>query len=516
MWTRSQPILSTILVLVFFAEPSSAEEPLSAIDWLSQSVAVPVALPVPPRPAEATDIAKGALPEAVSVQTIDGPSQDAVGLLPVSVSGLPRDLWGPSLTDEVIGRLDANDQDTLPALRQVLYRLLLAEVRPPVDSDQRGRLFLARVDRLLAMGALDQAQALLEQAGPAQPDTFRRWLDVSLLLGNEDRACKTMVDLPAVSPTFPARIFCLVRGGQWDTAALTLQTGRALGLISPEEDALLSRFLDPELFEGKPLLPALAHPTPLGWRMMQAIGQPMATNALPLAFAQADLQPTSGWKSQIEAAERLTRSGALPATRLFGLYTQGKPAASGGVWDRAAAVQAFDLSYRAADQAALAQTLPVVWQKMEEAELEVAFAEIYGEGLAKLELKGTAGAAAFRIGLLSPAFEAVAQAHVAASPEDAFLIGLATGNLAAAAPPDNMGAAIKTGFSEPALAADIGSKIAERRIGEVILQALVSISNGASGDLAQVADGLAILRALGLELDARQAALELMLLERRG
>ena len=515
MWTSNRLRLSTLLVLGL-AWPAAAEGPLSAIDWLSQSVALPVALPVEPRPAKPADIAKDALPESVSVQTIDGPSQDAVGLLPVSVTGLPRDLWGPSLTDEVVALLGADLNHTLPSLRQVYYRLLLAEVKPSLDSDSRGRLFLARVDHLLDMGALDQAQALLEQAGPLQPETFRRWLDVSLLLGNEDRACRTMVDLPFVSPTFPTRIFCLVRSEQWSTAALTLQTGRALGLISPEEDALLSRFLDPELYEGQQPLPALSRPTPLGWRMMQAIGQPMATNALPLAFAQGDLLPTTGWKAQIEAAERLTKSGALPATRLFGLYTKAKPAASGGVWDRAAAVQAFDAAYRAADLAAMSRTLPVVWQKMEGAELEVAFAEIYGEALATAGLQGSAGAIAFRIGLLSPAFETVAETHDAFSPEEMFLSALAKGNLAGTSPPDSLGAAIKSGFSSPALAAETTRQIADQRIGEVILRALAAITEGASGDLAQVSDGLATLRALGLEADARRAALELILLERRG
>ena len=48
-----------------------------------------------------------------------------------------------------------------------LHWQVLAEADAPVDSGGRGILLLARIDKLLAMGALDQAAALAELAGPA-------------------------------------------------------------------------------------------------------------------------------------------------------------------------------------------------------------------------------------------------------------------------------------------------------------------------------------------------------------
>ena len=63
---------------------------------------------------------------------------------------------------------------------------------------------------------------------------------------------------------------------------------------------------------------------------------------LPLAFAHAELRDTAGWKSQIESAERLARAGVIAPNVLLGLYTERLPAASGGVWDRAAAFQRFE------------------------------------------------------------------------------------------------------------------------------------------------------------------------------
>lgn len=512
MWiSRTAGLCAAVLG---FSGAASAEAPLSAIDWLSQSVATPAALPVPPRTEEPA-VSRSALPEDISVQSIDGPSIDAVGLLPVAVTGLPRDLWGPTPTAELADLIRAQPVDAMPALKQLLQTLLLAELDPPVDSDGRGLLFLARIDRLLDIGALDPAMALLDQAGTTNPETFRRWFDVALLTGAEDRTCATLRDRPDVAPTIPATIFCLAQNGDWAAAATTLHSAQALGEIDAEDEALLSRFLDPELFEGEPPLPTPARLSPLKWRMMEAIGQPLATNALPVAFAHGDLRSNTGWKGQIEAAERLTRSGALAPNQLLGLYDASKPAASGGVWDRAAAMQVFDRDFAAKDAAAVAVSLPKVWAQMVDAELEVAFAELFGEDLAKLPLQGAAATLAFRIGLLSPAYETVAQGHQIGSVDERFWAAVATGDLAAAAPSDQLGTTIRDGFTRTP-PPDLAALVADKRLGEVILRSTLLISSGAVGDVADISAGLAGLRAVGLEEAARRTALDLILLERRG
>ena len=85
----------------------------------------------------------------------------------------------------------------------------------------------------------------------------------------------------------------------------------------------------------------------------------------------ADLRGNSGWKAEIEAAERLARTGAVPASRLLGLYTDRRPAASGGVWDRVAAVQALDLALNEGATQDLVQALPRAWRAAQDQRLEV-------------------------------------------------------------------------------------------------------------------------------------------------
>ena len=499
-----------------------AEDPMSAIDWLSDSVERPVPVALPPTGsgpglAAEPDTATSALPEDVTVVPLGQVSPDAAGLLPTSVTGLPRDLWGPTGAGD-LGRLIRSERaDMVPALRAALLQLLLAEVDPPFDADARGALFLARIDKLLDLGALDQAAAMLERVGTTQtPEIFRRAFDVALLTGNEDVACRSLAATPSLSPTYPARIFCHARNGDWDTAALTLGTARALGFISDGEDALLSRFLDPDLYEGEPL-PVLSGPlTPLEFRMFEAIGEAQPTGSLPRAFAQSDLRTTAGWKAQIEAAERLTRTGALDPARLVALYGERRPAASGGVWERVTKIQALDAALESGDRARIAGAIVRAHAAMAEVELEPALAAIYAGRLTALDLPGPGGALAFRLALLTPDYEAAAAARAPLDAAEAFLRALAQGVPSASPPPDPLADAVADGFAAQQVPLRVRTLLDENRLGEAILRAMDLVMLGATGELDELADGLALLRALGLEDTARRAALEILILDRRG
>lgn len=524
MRNSPQPVLAAGLALVLAGTAlAQGKEPLSAIDWLSQSVTTPASASLPlgaphgtPRPDEPPVAAGGALPASVATTPLDGPSPDAVGLISPAVSGLPRQLWGAGRTAEIAAAIAADRMDSLPALRQLVLTMLLAEATPPADAGGKGLLLLARIDKLLQIGALEQAAALIDVAGVQTPELFRRAFDVALLTGHEDRACETMQGQPGLAPTLPARVFCLAREGQWDVAALTLQTAIALGQVEGVEADLLARFLEPELFDSD-LMPPPPNPvTPLDWKIYEAIGEPLPTASLPVAFAYAEIGPEAGWKGQIEAAERLTRAGTIAPNVLLGLYTERDPAASGGVWDRVAAFQDFDAAMQSGDPRRVAQTLPTAWARMQEAELEVPFALLYGKGLAALPLTGEAGNVAFRVALLSPVAETAARARTPADPTESFLIGLAAGKLDGLTPPDSMGRAIAPAFLAPAVSDETRALLEGDRLGEALLQAVEEIARGVEGDLRGVTQGLSLLRSVGLEGVARRAALELMLLERRG
>ena len=463
--------------------------------------------------------------EPVSVAPLDGPQPDAAGLLSPAITGLPRDLWGTTPHETVVELIGAERLEAVPALQELLMTLLLAEAVPPAAAAADGaapgeRLLLARVDKLMSLGALEPAAALLEASGAPSAEAFRRRFDIALLLGQEDAACDELGRRPDIAPSFKARIFCLARSGDWAAAALSLETGIVLGHIGGADAELMARFLDPDLVELDPGLPPPFPMTPLTWRILEAVGEPVSTATLPLAFAQAELRDNVGWRSRLEAGERLARTGALSANALLGLYTEGRPAASGGVWDRVAAVQRFDRALALGPADELAAALAEVWPRMVAAGLEVPFAELYGLRLQGAGLHGDVAATAFEIGLLSPDYEAVA---LAASPEagrDAFLAALARGTLGApGAPPPPQGslpAAVAAGMTAPALPEGLAPLVAEGRLGEALLRAMAQIAAGMTGEVRAVGEGLALLVHVGRADTARRAALQLLLLDRRG
>lgn len=502
MRSTDRHAVALVLALVAAPFPLPAQEaPLSAIDWLSE--AVRGTQPPTLAPAEAAPL------EPVLAQPLGTPPKDAAGLIAPAIHGLPRDLWAGSGTTALARAIAAQPADQLPAARALLFTLLLAELDPPPGSGAGDTLFLARVDKLLDLGALDRAEALLEQAGPDTPAAFARWFDVSLLTGYESRACAAMLAVPQMAPTLPARIFCLARAGDWPAAALLLETGAALGEIPPAEADLIARFLDPELFAGEPDLPAPARMTPLAFKMREATALPRPARVLPPAFAWADLSPFSPWRAQLLAAERLARSGAVAPGRLMALYAGHRPAASGGLWDRVAAVQALDVALLAGDPDDAAAALPPAWEAMRAARLAVPFARHAAPRLDVIDPDGPARAALLEIALLG-GDPAAADRFDARDAAEALVLGLARGAVPEDAPHPLAGI-LRTGLGGPVPEGPIARLAAEGKRGEALLAALAALTP--ASDPTDFAAALAFLHSAGQAARARQAALERVLLD---
>ncbi|HHX91874.1 MAG TPA: hypothetical protein GX700_19350 [Paracoccus sp.] len=529
-----------VSVSAALAAPAAAQDPLSAIDWLRDNLTRPEAGAYPISPLEGG----GWTQDAITIRLLDATRPESVGLFSAARAGLPRAIWGPSPDTELAALIRALPVDTLPALRDLSYRLLLAEFdapeipqppasRPPQDTgtttetdpETRSMVFLlARIDKLIEFGAIDQAAALLDALEPVHPDLRLRRFEIALLLGQEQRACETMRDAARPFPSEPATIFCRARQGDWEGAQARLEDARAAGSLGPLYGPLIEHFLDADdhLHNGGPL--DIGRPmnlSPLAWRLLEAIGAPVATHGLPVAFAHADLRGTIGWRAQLEAAERLVRSGALPPNHLLGLYTERSAAASGGIWERVRAVQRLERALEAGDTGATGAALLTTWLQMVEGELEVAFASLYADALLASGLTGEALDLAVIVGLLSENYEQVALDHPGTSPRARFLNAVARGLTPGTvrdgedARRDPARAAIAEAFAEtPPVSEAAQQRLADGRLGEVLLGTLITL--GAAGDPRAMIDALATLRHIGLEDVARRAALQSLLLERRG
>lgn len=484
--------------------------PLSAIDWLNDLPAQ-TAEPARTEPASATT---ANTPE-VTVTPLDGPAARRVGLVPADVTGLPDTIWATSQGSALAGQLGRLPHLRLPALQQLAMTLVLAEAAPPrSDAD---RFDLARIDMLSAYGALDPAVALLSQAGTdASRAHFARAMDLALIQGNESTACAILRAKPALSPGKGHEIFCHARAGDWGTAALLLGSARVLDLLPETQIAALERFLDPELFEGAPDLPLPDAPDALMFRLYAAAGQPIPTRGWPVLYANADLADTAGWKTRIEAAERLAQNSALAANRLLGLYSARQAAASGGVWDRVRAVQRFETALNTHSDAAIAKTLPDAWRTMGDQGLQVLFAGLFAERFETTVLSGASADTAFDVMLLSPLYETAKTVFPARAVQHPVLEAIASGEVPGGLEASGLGQAALLGFSSAAPDAGIVALARAGALGAAILDTLALAHAGSTGDVAAFGTALATMRALGLEDVARRTALQTLLLEPRG
>jgi len=519
-----------------FAAPLSAQSPMSAIDWLDrpENLAALPARPVAPtnpsgddrpflpdamgldRPLFEAPVAEEILTPEVTMRPLDAPQAGSVGLLPRSVTGLPANIWEKSLSASLVRLLDRTDLTAIPAMQSLLYTLLLTEADPPVQDANGLNFLLARLDKLTEMGAVDPALALADRAGPTtHPALFAKWFDLTLLAGEESRSCTAMRETPTLAPSEAALTFCRASQGQFDLAALTFGTAAALGMINPAEETLLSLFLDPDLAEETPPLPPPARMTPLIYRLAEGIGHPVPSSGLPRAYAMTDLRGVSGWRAEIEAAERLTQTGALAENRLLGIYTEREPAASGEPWDRVDAIQALDDAITRHNADAISDALPDAWAALRDARLEVPFARLWGETLAEYDLTGDAAAIQFDMAMLSPHYETLAAKLPRPDARHQFLAALAAGEPGAATAPDRLARAIQRGFdAETEIPASIRLDLGQGKLGEGMLMAMDLIAKAAEGNTQLIAPALAAFRAVGLEDTARRTALQLILLER--
>lgn len=525
--TRAIVLATTLAVLPFQA---GAKPPLSASDWLSGSVQTPGTTsawrpgdqtPPDARSLKRSDLAKSGSVEPVGVTRLGEGNPDSTGTVSARAAGLPKDLWGSSDGGH-LAQMVRQQNPHLPALRRLLRRVLAAQFAPPpvLQQADEGALFLARADKLLDMGATGAAQELLQAAGPNDPERFRRLFDIALLGGNEARACQTMDRTPGIAPSFAARIFCLAFNGDWPAAALVYTGAEYLGKLDPDTATLMAYFLDDGYSDSTEALAVPKTITPLTFRLLEAIGQPLSSNNLPIAFALSDLDDNGGWKAQLDAAERLARVGAIPASQLRQIYLLQQPAASGGVWSRAAALQKLMDALVLRDKDAVTKALPIAYATMNTAGLGNALADMAGAETANMQLEGRAGQIAMWLALAADQAHTIQTPPADASEFDRWLISFAIGKPATALPAqdgDGQATILAPAFEgDPLDGLSVNAKalIDANKKGEALLNAITDVDAGVNGDFVRAAAGMRVLRALGQEEIARQAAVELMLAQR--
>ncbi len=481
---------------------------LGAEGMAQESAPVPLAPTIPKVAPRKTNEVR-LIDELISVSPIDGVRTDAVGLFPAESVGIDADFWGQSSAETLAPLIARFDTNALASVKALKMRIILAELDPPETRQDRSEILVARLDYLIAAGALEQAEALLHLANASEPELYKRWFDVGLLSQRAERVCQATLQNMELAPSYAHRVFCLARDGRWFDAALTLKVAQTLDLIDARDVELLQRFLDPELFHSAPPPLTADRLTPLRFVLYEALGEPRTIGTLPLAYLHADLQNRVAWRDRLEATERLVQSQAFGPGMLDFLYTEAKPAASGGIWDRVSAYQKLRQALLEKDTAHLDEALSDAMAVFSDTGLLYALAKQLAPLWNGMEF--AAASADLHFLLSAMAADGLATPTLPSSGSDTlvFISDILT-NAATANPKSPLQSAIKRGLTEERQTLTLNGFATERHKGESVLRALELLEVGGTNNPANVEQVLAVLSNAGLRRDARAIAVEIL------
>ena len=481
---------------LLLASPMAAQTPLSAIDWLSKanSKSQRSILEIKNVDVETTN--------DIQVSTLNSNEYQAIGLLPIYVTGIPTTIWRNSSFDDLEYSFKTMPTFSYSPIQELVYSLLLAEARPPLNEPSRYAFLEVRLDKLLNYGAVDPAIALIERASPVPERMIPQLFDISLLSSNNFPICEPVFQNTENRELQAELIYCYARKGDWLTAHLILQTEKVLGDLTDREISLLSRYLEVDFNVNlTALLPPPESITPLEYRLYEAIGEPIPAEYLPIQFSQSDLSGENGWRAQVIAAERLSLTGAIPENQILGIYTNHSPGASGGMWDRIKVINDLDVALD--DKENLEESFQDAWKVFKQTNQLTVFAKLFGLRVFEENLSPKSKKIAANLLLLTNNFK-ITEGYW--DPSD-IRFGLTAGDFSNVKVSDETEKIILQIFTEPSMPFLVEQKLNQGKLGEVILNALLQFELGIEGNLKDFSESLSTLNLIGLETTARRAAL---------
>ena len=373
---------------IFLTNFLYAKDPMSAIDWLAEKINDPPVFYT--NPSSNFDIIDN------DIKKLDLPkiSKNSIGIFPSIKLGLNSSVWKNSNEFEISNLLKKIDIGNIYYSNRLLKRILLIEADPPIietDKEFSGTFFLrARILKLIQMGALDEAEALLLDANPnSDPKLIDLWSKISFLTLRFDNFCNSVLKSHHTLIHPAHKVICLARSGDWNAAALSLATYSSINVIDSDYEKLLINFLDHEAeleISNKDLCnidqPLLVYLCDFSNINAQDLG-------IDVKYLYDDLGRGKSIRSRIIASEELVKSGALNPGILFSTYKVKKPSTSGGVWARVKQVQELENLFKVdlENTEALSTHLDLMVKEFFKNKLLPPFAEFYGEKLKSREFE---------------------------------------------------------------------------------------------------------------------------------
>ncbi len=284
---------------------------------------------LPPPPSAPTPAPAAQTDGSISATPLAPVDSAWIGALPDETQALGDTLWQGTPRSFVAAALAQLKPTTSPALQSLARRLLLSNAIAPAGQDppEGPSLAARRVDRLIALGDIDGALAVLDQlpAATHTDDLDRLRVQLSFAKNDAQDGCRRVrQDIAQYQGVWwdRALIACQALAGDQAKAALGLSLLREQKVPpDPVFDALVAA----QGGHGH-RIEKLPEPNPILVTLLAAAKQPLPAEAAAVADP-ATLRAWAGNTAvpplqRLAAAERAVSLGALPPAALADLYGQ--------------------------------------------------------------------------------------------------------------------------------------------------------------------------------------------------
>ncbi len=312
--------ISALLVLAALAAPAAAQEPAPG----APVQLGPPATAAPAAKASAPPSAGGA-PSAASVKidALGAVDPDSVGLIGEDKGGLGLDLWRGTARPEAATLLAALPAPLAAgATRDLERRLLETTAAAPEGKDSGEALLALRVEKLMALGAVNEAVGLVRAARADAVGARLAHAEVEgLFLTNDTSgACAAARGNGGKFQGLywqEASAYCLTLAGQTAKASMIADLLREQDAKAPPTFFAL---MDAIGGDRRAKVDALDDPSGLVLSMMRAASRKLpdslAANEQPAILRTVALSPNADLGARLIAAERAAALGALAPAEL--------------------------------------------------------------------------------------------------------------------------------------------------------------------------------------------------------
>lgn len=276
----------------------------------------------------------------IEVETLRPAGPGSIGLIDQASGGFAPDLWTGSRSGTILNLLSIMpDLENRPALHGLLRRLLLTAAPPPgqeplagaprtgagIDDGQDLDFFVAKLDRLAAMGDLESIQGLLARLGRGNDDprVTRHRVTAYLLGGNYNAACDAASGgVPAEAAVDWLRVAAFCRHLNDDAAGASL----ALEMLreQDQQDPVFMSLMAAAMRGETPEIAGPVAPSPVVLALADLMRVPLPEIDLddtdPLVLARIATLPHLAIDQRAAAARKALSHGALAPARLAQIY----------------------------------------------------------------------------------------------------------------------------------------------------------------------------------------------------